>query len=252
MKREILSALLIGILSQTATAQNFNKAKLDSFFIALEVNNKFMGSVAISENGKIIYSKAIGFADLENKIRADENSRYRIGSISKTFTSVLVLKAAEEKKIDLDQTIDKYFPGIENANTITIRHLLNHRSGIHNFTDDSDYLTWHTQPKTEKEIIDIIAKAGSDFKPDSKSQYSNSNFVLLSYVLEKTYKSTYAKLLMEYITEPIGLKNTYMGGKINPAENECKSYRYVGFWKTEPETDISIPLRSWSNSLYTQ
>lgn len=242
MKREFIITLLIGILSQTGFAQNFNKAKLDSFFNALEVNNKFMGSVAISENGQIIYKNSIGFVELENKTRADENSKYRIGSVSKTFTSVLVLKGVEEKKIDLNQTIDKYFPGIENANMITIRHLLNHRSGIHNFTDDSDYLTWHTKPKTEKELVDIIIKAGSDFKPDSKSQYSNSNFVLLSYILEKSFQNTYTNLLKKYITQPIGLKNTHLGGKINPAENECKSYRYTGTWKTEPETDISIPL----------
>jgi CubicO group peptidase (beta-lactamase class C family) len=242
MKREILITLMIGILSQTILAQDFNKARLDSFFNVLELNNKFMGSVALSKDGKIIYTKSIGFADIEGKTVANENSKYRIGSISKTFTSVLVLKATEEKKIDLNQTIDKYFPGIKNADKITVKHLLNHRSGIHSFTDDKDYLTWNTQAKTEEEMVAIITKAGSDFKPDSKSAYSNSNFVLLTYILEKSYKKTYAELLEKYIAQPVGLKNTCLGGKINPAKNECKSYQYLGTWNSEPETDISIPL----------
>lgn len=201
-----------------------------------------MGSVAVSQDGKIIYTKSIGFSDVEDNIKADENTKYRIGSISKTFTSVLVLKAVEDKKLDLNQTIDKYFPTIKNADKITVKHLLNHRSGIHNFTNDEDYLTWNTQPNTEKEMIAIITKAGNDFEPDSKAEYSNSNFVLLTYILEKSFKKSYDELLKEHITRPIGLINTYLGGKIKTSEKESKSYKYIDTWKVEPETDISIPL----------
>lgn len=241
MKSTLFSFLIV-IACQIATAQNFNKARLDSFFNALETNQRFMGSVALSENGKIIYSKALGFVDVENKITANENSKYRIGSISKTFTSVLVLKAVEEKKADLNQTIEKFFPSIKNAGKITIRHLLCHRSGIHSFTEDKDYPDWSTKPKTEKEMIEIIANGGSDFEPDSKSQYSNSNFILLTYILEKCFKKPYAELLKEYITQPSELKNTYLGKKITTSENECKSYTFLGDWIVAPETDISIPL----------
>lgn len=242
MKRIFFATLFIAIISQIGFAQHFDKTKLDNYFNALEASNRFMGSVAVSQNGKIIYSKSVGFSDLENNVKANEDTKYRIGSISKTFTSVLVLNAVEDKKLDLNQTIDKYFPTIKNAEEITIKQLLNHRSGIPNFTDDEAYLSWNTQAKTEREMVAIIAKAGSDFEPDSKAQYSNSNFVLLTYILEKSYKRTYAELLKEYISQPIGFKNTYLGGKINLAENECKSYRFIESWKVESETDISIPL----------
>lgn len=242
MKRIFLATILIGFITQSAFAQDFDKTKLDNYFDAIEVNNKFMGSVAVSQNGKIIYTRSVGFSDFENNVKANENSKYRIGSISKTFTSVLVLKAIEEKKLDLTQTIEKFFPSIQNAGKITIKDLLSHRSGIHNFTDEEDYLTWNTQSKTEKEMVEIIAKSGSDFEPDSKAEYSNSNFVLLTYILEKTFKKPYAELLMEYIAKPIGLTNTYLGAKINLKNNETKSYSYVGNWKAEKETDISIPL----------
>src|SRR5690606_9235464 len=117
-----------------------------------------------------------------------------------------------------------------------------HRSGIRNFTEDEKYLTWHTQPKTEAEMTAIIAEGGSVFEPGSRTAYSNSNYALLTYILEKAFQKPYAQLLKEYIATPTGLENTYLGGKINPKNNECKSYRYDGEWKPESETDISIPL----------
>ncbi len=242
MKKAILTTALFLTLGQIGFSQNLDKTKLDNYFNALEQNNKFMGSVAVSKNGEIIYIKSIGFADIENKVKATENSKYRIGSISKSFTTVLILKAVEQKKLNTNQTIDKWFPTIKNAKKITVTHLLSHRSGIHNFTDDKDYLTWNTQPKTEKEMIEIIAKGGSDFNPDSKAEYSNSNFVLLTYILEKTFTKSYSDLLQEFIVKPIGLKNTYVFGKINPSNNECKSYSFSGSWKTETETDFTVPL----------
>lgn len=243
MKKAVLTTLIVLTLSQIGLAQtNFDKAKLDNYFNALEQNDKFMGSVTVSKNGEIIYTKSIGFADVENNVKATENSKYRIGSISKTFTTVLILKAVEENKLNLDQTIDKWFPEVINSKEITIKHLLSHRSGIHNFTNDKDYLTWNTQPKTEKELVDIIAKGGSDFNPDSKAEYSNSNFVLLTFILEKTFAKSYSDLLQEFIVKPLGLTNTYVFGKINPLNNECKSYSFEGTWKLETETDYTVPL----------
>jgi D-alanyl-D-alanine carboxypeptidase len=242
MKQTLLLTLLVGLLIQPIFAQTFDKAKLDSYFDALEANNRFMGSVAVSKDGILIYSKSVGYADVENNIKANGESKYRIGSISKTFTTVLVLKAVEENKLTLDQTIERYFPAITNANKITIKQLLTHRSGIHNFTNDASYLTWNTQAKTEAEMVDVIAKAGSDFEPNSKAQYSNSNFVLLTFIVEKGFGKSYADLVKELITRPIGLKNTYMGEKANTAANECRSYRFDAAWKLEAETDLSIPL----------
>ena len=242
MKKQSFTSLLFLLISFFGFAQKIDSQKLDLYFKSLEENNKFMGSVAVSQNGKIIYSKAIGFVDVKSKIKANETSKYRIGSISKTFTTVLVLKAVEDKKLDLNQTIGKDFPSIKNGDKITITQLLTHRSGIHNFANDEDYLTWNTKFMAEKDMVAIIAKAGSDFEPDSKAEYSNSNFVLLTYILEKAYKKPYSELLTQYITKPAGLTNTYLGGKINTAKNECRSYKFAGNWIEESETDISIPL----------
>jgi CubicO group peptidase (beta-lactamase class C family) len=242
MKRNLILTLAIGLLGHMVFAQDLDKAKLDSYFDALETNNRFMGSVAVAKDGKVIYTKTIGLADIENNIEANPDTKYRIGSISKTFTAVLVFKAMDQELVSLDQTIHEYFPSIENADKITIKQLLNHRSGIHNITNDAEYFTWNTQKKSEQEMVDIISKAGSDFEPGSKAEYSNSNYVLLTYILERSFKKPYADLLTQYITKPLGLKNTYLGGKIDTENNECKSYRFMGNWNMVTETDISVPM----------
>jgi D-alanyl-D-alanine carboxypeptidase len=224
MKHSLLTAITCIGLSSGAWSQYLDKAKLDSYFNTLEQNNRFMGSVAVAKDGVIIYRKSVGMADIEAKIPATELTKYRIGSISKTFTAVLLLRAVEEQKITLSQTINKWFPDIPNANKITIQQLLTHRSGLHNFTDEDDYITWNTQPKTEQEMLAIISKGGSDFDPDSKAAYSNSNYVVLTYVLEKVYGKPYATILNEKIVQPLGLTNTYVFDKINTSKQESKSY----------------------------
>jgi D-alanyl-D-alanine carboxypeptidase len=242
MINKIKLTLLAGMLINSIFAQTLNTSKLDSLFQILDVKDKYMGSIAISENGKLLYTKSIGKDDLENNKSSSILSKYRIGSISKMFTSCLIFKAVEENKIDLNQTIEKYFPTIQYANKITIGNLLNHRSGIHNFTNDENYMSYFTEPKTEKEMVEIITKGKSDFEPNSKAEYSNSNYVLLSYILEKKYKKKYSEVLNQKIIKPLGLNNTYFGKKTNINDNESYSYSFEKKWIKENETDSSISM----------
>ena len=240
--KKIFYAPIMLLFVLTSHAQKLNVAKLDSLFFILESKDKYMGSIAIAENGKIIYAKSIGKDDIETNKKSTENSKYRIGSISKMFTSTLIFKAIEEKKLTLNQTIERFFPNLENAKTITIGNLLNHKSGIHNFTSDEEYLKYNTQPKSESEMTAIIEKAKSDFAPNAKNEYSNSNYVLLSYILEKIYKKPYKSILEKNIIKPLGLKNTFFGDKINLKNNEAYSYDFEDKWVKQTETDMSIPM----------
>lgn len=244
--KKILIIGLTALFGATSFSQTFNTQRMDSLFHILEQKEKFMGSIAVSQNGKILYTKAIGYSDLEASKKATTATKYRIGSISKMFTAALILKAVEENKTSLAQTLDRYFPQIENSKKITIGNLLNHRSGIHSFTDDDDYLTYNTVPKSEKEMLALIAKGKSDFEPNSKGEYSNSNYVLLSYILEKIYKKDFASVLNMKIIKPLGLKDTYFGGTTNIQNNECYSYSFEGKWNKETETDMSIPMGAGS------
>ena len=223
--------------------QKINNRKLDNYFNTLEIHNKFMGSVAIYKDKEIVYHKQLGFSEVSKQFKPNPNTKYRIASISKTFTAVLVFKAIEQGRISLTETIDKYFPAIKNASKITISNLLNHRSGIHSFTDDKKkYLSYHTQAKTEKEMLAMISKYESDFEPNTRSTYSNSNYLLLSYILEKTYNKTFAQVLKDELCIPLKLKNTYFGEKVSIENNEAYSYRFDKQWKKEAQTHETIGL----------
>ncbi|MDR2585657.1 MAG: beta-lactamase family protein [Prevotellaceae bacterium] len=243
MKRVLIISLAVSLASIAGFSQNIDKAKLDAYFDALASNNRFMGSVAIAQADKLIYVKSVGFADVEQELFASESSKYRIGSITKTFTAVITLQAVEEGVLSLNETIDKYFPTIGNANKITIEHLLRHRSGLHNHLDDLVNSNQHIHPITEKEMIEVFVKAGNDFEPDTKMAYSNPNYILLTYILEKIYNKPFSQILEEKITNPIGLKNTYIDGKIDTQNGECNSYTFLNnSWVLAPEFDVSQVL----------
>ena len=120
MKKNIVIIFISVISIQVGLSQTIDTLKLNNYFKSLDSNNKFMGSVALMKNGKIIYKNQIGYSDIERQKKQNENTKYRIGSISKTFTSVLVFKAIEEGKLDLNKTINNYFPDIKNSNSILL------------------------------------------------------------------------------------------------------------------------------------
>jgi CubicO group peptidase (beta-lactamase class C family) len=239
----LTTTLLIGLSFGTIFSQSFNKSRLDSLMNVLAEKNKAMGSLTLSKNGTVIYSRAIGYSFISGneKLPATDQTKYRVGSITKMFTATLIFQLIEDGKLTLTTTIDKYFPQLPNANKITLSNLLNHRSGLHNFTDDPEYLNWMTQSKTHDDMLAIISKSPVDFQPNEKFSYSNSNYVVLGYIIEKISKQSYSKYLSNRITSKIGLSNTYVGTKTDTKKNESFSYRFSNGWEQAPETDMSIP-----------
>lgn len=242
MFRKLLFVAAIGI-SGMVFSQNAVKEKMSDYLDSLFIHHKVMGSFALVENDHPTFIKAVGFADAEKNKMANVNTQYRIGSISKTFTAVLIMKAVEEKKISLDKKLSDFYPEIPNADKITIENLLQHRTGIHNLTDEGEYLQYNTKSQTETDLINIIKKYTSDFTPGSRHQYSNSNYILLGFILEKMYKKSYAELVKEKITKPLKLTFTEVGGKIDTSKNQAKSYQFInGKYEASSETDMSIPI----------
>ncbi|MDJ0365562.1 serine hydrolase domain-containing protein [Hymenobacter sp. H14-R3] len=237
-------AALLGIGTLTTSAQTLNTAKLDSLLNSLAANNKLMGSLALAHEGKVVYSHAFGAARVTGTTQtpATAATRYRIGSITKVFTGVLIFQLIEEKKLTLDTKLATFFPQIPNAATITIDQLLSHHSGIHNFTNDPAFGGYMTQPKTQAEMLAIMAQPAPDFAPGTKGAYSNSNFVLLGYIVEKLTKMPYAQALQKRIVARAGLKATYYGGKIAAQKQEAHSYKPTPTgWQPDAESDMSIP-----------
>lgn len=234
--------LLFVILPQSSRAQDsFNKQKLDSYLTVLEENNKFMGSVAILSGDDILFNKAYGFVD-ENEKPANSKTVYRIGSITKTYTAALIMQLVEEGKINLSDKLSEFYPEIPNADTITIEHLLRHRSGLVNVTNIPEYSEYYTENVTHEQMLDRIKRYGTSFEPGEKFEYSNTGYILLGYIVEDVTGMSYADALKEFITEPLGLDRTYYGGEISTRSGEAFSFNYTpGGWKKTSETDMSIP-----------
>lgn len=197
----------------------------------LYAHKKMMGSVAISINDSIIYKKAIGYANVATQKTNDVATTFRVGSITKTYTAVMILKAIEEQRLTLDTRLSTFYPEIKNAGKITIEQLLKHRSGIFNFTEIPGEGQWEHDFHTEKEFIDFFIHEKSNFEPGTKYEYSNTNYALLGFILQKVYAQTYAEILAEKIAKPLHLQNTYYTFLTDTAKNEALSYniqdRYI-------------------------
>lgn len=238
MKRIFLLLLLfeIGCIAQT----DAKFKKIDSLLTFFSAKNKFMGSVALRENDKIVFAKAYGISDASNK-KPNTNTKYKIGSITKIFTATIVIQLIEEKKLRYDDKLSKFYPKVKNADQITIEMLLRHRSGIHDFLADSITGANIMRQHTKTEIVERIANYQPDFNPDAKFEYSNSNYSLLGYIIEDVTQKTYAQNLDTRILKKLKLNNTVLPDHIEVSKNEAFSFMFTGSsWEQMPE---------WTNSL---
>ncbi len=242
MKTQIRFATLLTLAVFAAGhAQTLDKAKLDQFLDRLAEKNKGMGSLVLAKDGAVVYSHSFGYRQIDGNDRKPltAETKYRIASITKMYTAVMVFQLVEEKKLSLADTLDKFFPQIPNAARITIGQMLGHRSGIHDIEPDG---SWGKQPRTQAEVVAKIAEGKPDFEPDSRHRYSNAGYVLLGYIVEKAGGKPYQEALKERISSRAGLKDTYLGtGNTDPGKNEALSYSQIGGWKEAAELHLSVP-----------
>ena len=259
--------LFVFAFSSFAFAQD-KFTRIDSLLNYLNVNNKFMGSLTIREGENVVFNKAYGFADVEKNIKADRLTRYKIGSISKTFTAVMVMQLIEEKKLTLQTKLNRFYPKIPNAEKISIYDLLHHRTGIVDFVNqDTTFHKVLDKKHSKEDILKVITSFKSNFEPGSKYQYSNSNFFILGCIIEKLTKKSYAENLQNRIVKKVELgtyeNKTEMTAKgavtnkvfvpttyykeeaTNTANKESYSYYFDGTnWAKSLENHNSIPFSS--------
>lgn len=167
--------------------------------------------VYVDQGGKEPALYAAGWKDREKKIPADPHSLFKIGSISKLYVAVAVAKLVNVGPLSLDKTLAEYLPElvgrIENADKITLRMLVQHRSGIPNFTDTPNY--WLDPPKANRENLELVLDKPADFAPDKKYSYSNTNYLLIGKILDKTLGYSHHQYIKRGILIPLELNNTY-------------------------------------------
>lgn len=189
-----------------------------------------MGSLAIQEGNTIVFSKAYGASDIENNTKANEETKYKIGSITKTFTAIVIMQLIEEKKLKLDTQLSVFYPKVNNADKITINDLLHQRTGIPDYINqDSITKEELNAPNLKEAIFNKIENYNSLFEPNSQYAYSNSNYYLLGGIIEKITKKSYSENIEKRIINKIGLKNTFYPKEgVKTINNESYSYIYSG------------------------
>jgi D-alanyl-D-alanine carboxypeptidase len=243
MLRQLLATLyIIAITAGVSSAQQVDATALDTLFNRLERHNKAMGSVLLSKNGHILYQRGFGWSQMGSQTRPNTATTvYRIGSISKMFTASLIFRLIEEKKLSLSDKLSKWYPQLPNADKITIDHLLTHHSGLHNFTDDATFDKWQQIPRTKEQEIALFASQQPDFTPGEKMAYSNTNFVVLGYIIEKITGMSYAKNLSYRLTGPLKLTHTAFGAAIHPEKGEAYPYKVEGGkWVPDEPSNIDV------------
>ncbi|MBV2245896.1 MAG: beta-lactamase family protein [Lentimicrobium sp.] len=185
--------------------------------------------VYIDQAGKPPEFYAAGWHDRKNKIPAYPQALFKIASITKLYVAVATAKLVKAGRLSLDKTLSDYFPElvgrIENADKITLRMMLQHRSGIPNFVDHPDY--WIKPPKNKQETLEYALDLPADFEPGEDYGYSNTNYMLISDLIDKTLGYSHQQFIKEEILIPLGLKNTF--GSISEVDiADVMSGYYVG------------------------
>ncbi len=193
--------------------------RIDSFILQLHKTRSFNGNVLVARHGKIIYERAIGWADYLHRDSLKIGSQFELASLTKTMTSTAVLQLIERGKLKLDDNVKKFFPDFP-YDGVTIRLLLTHRSGMMNyvyFTDDL-YRAQHLDERkgiTNAEEMALIAKyKPTRFnKPDARFLYNNSNFMVLGSIIEKVTGQSYADYMKQNVFKPAGMEHTAVYSK---------------------------------------
>jgi D-alanyl-D-alanine carboxypeptidase len=244
--------LLGGMASAQVPAAPDVAKKLDPFFDALERNGRMHGSVAIVHDGRLLYRRAVGMRTEKNgtAVKANAETMYRVGSITKVFTAVLIYQLIDEQKLSLATKLSAFFPSMPNADRITIAHLLSHSSGLGNYPSPeaaADPASWLYQPQSKEQMLARLAPLKPEYEPGERSTYSNTNFTLLGYIVEQVTRSTYAAQLERRIARPLRLKRTGFGRPIDAARNEAHSFTYdESRWTRHPEEHGTVVAGSGS------
>lgn len=268
MKIAILFTLFIITFITVGNAFAQQKVKkIDQLVKQFHDYEQFNGSILVAENGKVIYKKGFGMANMEWNIPNQPDTKFRIASVTKQFTAALVLQLVEEGKIKLDGKITDYLTDYrkDTGGRVSIHQLLNHTSGIPDYSARPNFSAEISRVRYA--VPDFVKKFASDdleFEPGSKYRYSNGGYSILGAIIEKVTGKTYETTLQERILKPLGMTNSGYVHNSSIHEKHASSYvKTPAGFVNAPYIDMSIPyaagsmystvedLFKWDQALYT-
>ena len=266
LKLHLLTLITLLFFCNLSFSQSINE-QLDKLINAYTEYGKFNGSVLVANQGKVIFKKGYGMANMEWDIPNKSNTKHRLGSITKQFTAMLILQLAAENKLDLHAQISKYLPDYpkETGDKITIHHLLTHTSGIPNYTSFPDFFQNESRnPYTPDEFVKKFEDKPLDYEPGEQFSYSNSGYFLLGVIIEKVTGKSYEQMLNEHIFSPLNMTDSGYDNHDDILKNRATGYEKNGnTFVNSKYLDMTIPyaagslystvedLYKWDQALYT-
>ena len=268
--------LVLGVyFTAFVTAQNGAKSpltndqiitKTDEYMKAVIRVDGFSGSILVARDAKPIVNRAYGMANIELNVPNAPETIFRLGSVTKQFTSMSIMMLQERGKLSVTDPMCKYFADCPDAwKPITIRNLLTHTSGITNYTSFADFAKTTIMPITTTAMVDRLKKEPLEFTPGEKFAYSNSGYYLLGAIIEKASGKAYAEFLQENIFTPLGMKQTGYDDPLRIIPNRAAGYQIqAGKIINASYMDMTVPyaagslysttgdLLIWDKALYTE
>ena len=260
-----LLLLMTALSANAATPTSDHTSAIDALFTRWISADAPGASVIVIHKGSPIFAKGYGLADLEQRVPCSTNTNFRLASVTKQFTAMAVLMLAERKRLSLDETLAEYFPEFPlYGQTITVRHLLTHTSGLLDYEDAIP--TGTTLPVLDQDVLRILMRQnGTYFPPGTKYRYSNSGYALLALIVEQRGGLTFARFLRQHIFAPLKMPNTlaYEQG-LSAVPNRAFGYSPTdhGFQRADQSLTSSVlgdggvyssvlDLARWDAALYT-
>jgi CubicO group peptidase (beta-lactamase class C family) len=225
IKQQLVLLLFAFGITYGVAAQSF-EAQADQVMLAQYKPDGPGAAILVAKNGKAVYRKAFGKANLELNVAMTPENVFELGSITKQFTAVGILMLMEQGKLSLSDEITKFIPDYPTkGKKITIHHLLNHTSGIKSYTDMEGFRKLARTDMAPMELINVFKNEPMDFDPGEQWRYNNSGYILLGYIIEKASGKTYENFIEEDIFRKLGMTHSWYGSKGEIIPNRASGYQ---------------------------
>ncbi|MFD2571399.1 serine hydrolase [Spirosoma soli] len=240
------TVLLVQILAPSLNAQpaKTTAEKLDEYLTSAQQAYRFNGALLVAHKGKVLLHKAHGVRNAVTKAPNDTSTRFPILSITKSFTSALILMLQERGKLSVEDKLSKYFPDYPNGNQIKLHHLMTHTSGIFNFTqmiDEGDSaIVCHPVPK--ERVLELFWNKPLEFTPGKQFSYNNSAYFLLGMIIEKVTGKPYEQAMREMVFQPLGMTHSGFDFINLPAQSRAFGYDTLtaDYYSPYPHYDSTV------------
>ncbi len=234
--------LAVATPAAEASSPDFSQ-KADDYLKTELKAERFAGSVMVAQSNQIVFMKGYGLANRELEVANAPNTKFQLASVTKQFTALCILILQEQGKLSVEDPVSKYLTNCPDAwSKITIRHLLNHTSGIPDYTRFPDYRSIVMLPWPPEKMMALLRDKPLEFEPGERFAYSNSGYFLLSSIIEKAAGRSYEQFLEQFIFQPLGMKDSGCWHFATILPHRAAGYSRDGdAWVNAAYTDTTFP-----------